>query len=120
MLFVISSIIIILNNYNRRKTTLSELQHYTNSDNDTEVPAWRDHIINNDEDEISNYPHLLTPPIYCDFSCAEFDIDDISDSNGTISHDQISDEVTVPPPPPNPPPACVPEITFIYASKTLK
>ena len=45
-------------------------QRYSNSDNDAEVPACRDYVINDDEGAISNDPCLLTPPINHDFSCA--------------------------------------------------
>ena len=97
-----------------------ELQHYINSDDDAEVPVHRDYMINNDEDAISNDPCILTRPINHDFSCTEFGIDGIFDSDETISHDAINDEVPVLPPPSELPSACVPEITFTSTSKVLK
>ena len=71
------------------------MEHYNNSDDDTEVPAHRDHMINNDEDALSNDPFLLTSPINHDFSYAEFDIDDVYDSDETISHDDVNEEAPV-------------------------
>ena len=81
------------------------------------MTANSDHVINNDEDTISTDPQLLTPTINYYFSCDEFDVDETSYSDATISHDDISDEVHVPSLPLKSPTACVPEITCISTSK---
>ena len=77
-------------------------------------------MTNDGEDTISSELCLLNPPINHDFSCAEFDIDETSDSDATISYNGISDKVTVLPLPPEPPKTYVPETTLNYTSKILK
>ena len=77
-------------------------------------------MINNDQDSVFTEPCLLIPPIDNDFTCTDFTIDDVSDSETTVPCNEISNDVPRDLPPPEPPPACVPEITFTSISPMLK
>ena len=97
-----------------------ELKHDSNSDDEIEVLGYMNFTINNDE--YSGFAKLciLNPPIDYYFSCANFYVDEISDSDATITCNDMGYEVTEEPPPPEPVPDCMPEITFTSTSTILQ
>ena len=97
-----------------------ELQHDNNSDDETETPAYGNSTINNNKDFVFTKPRLLNPSIDYDFSCTDFPVDGLSDSDTTITCNEIGDEVPEEPLPPEPPPECMPEITFASTSLILQ
>ena len=99
-----------------------ELQHESDSYDETVTLAHNNHTINNDEDFVSTDPCFLTPPIDYDFSCADFNADELSNSDITMTCDDKEHTVAEEPPPPEPPeppPNCTPEITFASAFPIL-
>ena len=52
--------------------------------------------------------------------CAEFSLDNISDSETTITFNEIGDEITEETPHPEPRPDCIPEITFTSTALMLQ
>lgn len=89
--------------------------HYAPSvDNDHTVIEPYDHSLslNNNNSDFTD-PFCLKPPLACNFTCSDVDIDILSDSDGTLNYDDVHR------PPPEPPPPIVPEMTFTATAPLL-
>ena len=70
-----------------------ELQHDSDSDDESKILACMNFTINNNEDSIYTEIYLLSPSIDYDCSCADFPVDELSDSDTIITCNYIGDEV---------------------------
>ena len=63
------------------------LQLGSDSDDETTAQEYVSNTINNGKDLAIADPFLLKPPIDYGFSCNDFFLDDLSDSDNTITYD---------------------------------